>query len=238
MIIKESQGYSKDKALEAAELDVTLDRLKNATLAWKKAGSPLSQKKLNDFMAAYIKDKKAVGAYIVVDPASDDTRLRPYNVINETTIGKRKSTTTYQIKEAELSVKFHTDTKVVKSKDKETGEEIENTVEFQSPYKKETITVEVDVLDEDGKKTGEKATKTKEVEIPQVKVISTGAVEAKASKKDEALKLMKELVTANEKDYVIEIVKEITDGQKYAGYGLYTPSKSAKLGKFMFFVAD
>ena len=40
------------------------------------------------------------------------------------------------------------------------------------------------------------------------------------------------------KDYVIEIVKEVTEGQKYAGYGQYTPSKSAKLGKFMFFVQE
>lgn len=229
MVVKESQGYNKEKALEAAQLDVTLDRLKNATLAWKKAGSPLSTKDLNKFMAAYIKDKKAVGAYIVVDPASDDTRMRPYTVINETTIGKRKSTTTYQIKEADLNVKFHIEKKIVV--DKETGEEKE--VEFQTPYKKEIV--EVEVVD---KETKEVTTKKKEVEIPQVKVISKGAVEATATKKDEALKLMKELIETNKKTYVIEIVKEITDGQKYAGYGLYTPSKSAHLGKFMFFVAE
>jgi hypothetical protein len=49
---------------------------------------------------------------------------------------------------------------------------------------------------------------------------------------------MKDLIEANKKDYVIEIVKEITDGQKYAGYGQYTPSKSAKLGKFIFYVQE
>jgi len=230
----EAQGYNKEKALESTGLDVELDRLKNATTAWKKAGSPLNSKDLNKFMATYIKEKKAVGAYLVIEAASDDTRLRPYNVINETTIGKRKSTTTYQIKEAELAVKFHTETKVVV--DKETGEE--KTVEFQSPYRKEVIEVEVDVLDEDGNKTGEKSVKLKEVEIPQVKVISTGPVEGRASKKDEALKLMKELITTNEKNYVIEIVKEVTEGQKYAAYGQYTPSKSAKMGKFIFFHAE
>lgn len=230
----EAQGYSKDKALESTGLDVQLERLKNATLAWKKAGSPLNTKALNLFMAAYIKDKKAVGAYIVVEPAADDTRLRPYNVINEVTNGKRKSKTTYQIKEAELVVKFHTATKTVV--DKETGEE--KVVEYQTPYKTETIEVEFDVLDENGEKTGEKSTKTKEVEIPQVKVISTGAVEAKAEKKDAALKIMKELIESNKKDYVVEIVKEVTEGQKYAGYGQYTPSKSAKVGKFMFFVEE
>lgn len=230
----EAQGYNKEKALEQSGLDVELTRLKNATQSWKKAGSPMNTKQLNAFMAAYIKDKKAVGAYLVIEPASDDTRLRPYTVINETTIGKRKTSTVYQIKEAELAVKFHTATKTVV--DKETGEE--KTVEYQSPYIKDTIEVEVDVLDEAGEKTGEKTLKLKEVEIPQVKVISIGAVEGRADKKDTALKLMKELIEENKKDYVIEIVKEVSDGQKFAGYGQYTPSKSAKLGKFMFFLQE
>lgn len=188
----ESQGYSKEKALEASGLEIELDRLKNATLAWKKAGSPMNTKALNAFMTGYIKDKKAVGAYIVVEAASDDTRLRPYSVINEVTKGKRKSTTTYQIKEAELKVKY------------------------------------VKVVDAEGV----------ESEIPNVEVLAVGAVEARADKKDAALKIMKELIETNKKDYVVEIVKEITEGQKYAGYGQYTPSKSAKLGKFVFFVAE
>jgi len=188
----EAQGYSKEKALETTGLDVELERLKNATLAWKKAGAPMTTKGLNGFMATYIKEKKAFGAYIVVEAASDDTRLRPYSVINETTKGKRKATTTYQIKQAELKVKHTTSVN-------EAGEAIE---------------------------------------IPVVEVISAGAVEARAPKKDAAFKLMKELIELNKTDYVVEIVKEITDGQKYAGYGQYTPSKSAKIGKFFFFVAE
>ena len=143
-------------------------------------------------MAAYIKEKKAVGAYVVIEPASDDTRIRPYSVINETTKGKRKATTTYQVKPAELKVKHTT------------------------------------VTNEDGTTT----------EVPVVEVLSVGAVEGRQPKKDAALKLMKELIEKNKCDYVVEIVKEITDGQKYAGYGQYTPSKSAKLGKFVFFVQE
>lgn len=224
----EAQGYNKTAALESTGLDVTLDRLKNATQSWKKAGSPMENKKLSAFMADYIKDKKAVGAYIVVDSASDDTRLRPYTIINETTVGKRKSTTTYQIKEADFTVKYHPATKTVVNK--ETGEE--KVIEYQTPYRKEIMNFEVKNED------GSIETKTKEVEIPDVKVTSKGAVEATSTKKDEAFKLVKELVEANHKPYVIEIVKEITDGQKYAGYALYTPSASAKQGKFMFFVAD
>ena len=188
----EAQGFSKEKALIATGLDVEMDRLKNATQAWKKAGSPMGQKQLTQFMNEYIKKNKVVGAYLVIEPASDDTRLRPYTVINETTKGKRKTTTTYQIKEAELKVKY-----------------VRTTNEANE-----------------------------EIEVPEVQVVSVGSVEGRAEKKDEALKLMKELIEANNKNYVIEIVKEVTQGQRYAAYGQYTPSKSAKVGKFIFFVQE
>lgn len=192
----EAQGYSKEKALETTNLDITLDRLKNATLAWKKAGSPVQAKALNTFVADYLKKYKNAGIYIVVEAASDDTRTRPYTVLNEVTKGKRKATTTYQIKESEFVVK----SKTVKTEDEEgvVTEEVVNTVD----------------------------------------VLSVGAVVGKAPKKDLALKAMKDLIEENKADYVVEIVKEITEGQKYAAYGKYTPSKSAKLGKFMFFVNE
>ena len=188
----EAQGYSKEKALEATGLDVELSMMKNATLAWKKIGSPMNSKELNKFMAEYVKKNKCIGAYLVIEPSADDTRLRPYSVINEATKGKRKTTTTYQIKEAEFKVKFK------------------------------------NVINEEGETE----------EVPEVSVISVGAVEGRAEKKDAAFKLMKELIEENKKDYVVEIVKEVTEGQKYAGYGQYTPSKSAKLGKFVFFVQE
>lgn len=194
MRIVEAQGYSKEKAFIETELDANLDKFRNATISWKKAGAPISGKKLEEFLTAYMKEKKAVGIYLVVTPSSDDTRLRPYTVINEATKGKRKATTTYQIKEADLKVK----TKMVAGQD-EDGNEIE-------------------------------------VEEVNVTVSNTGAVEGRATKKDAAVKLMKELIKENRKDYVIEIVKEITEGQKYASYGVYTPSKTAEKGQFIFAV--
>lgn len=192
MKIAEAQGYSKQKALKTTGFDVDIERLKNATQSWRKAGAPLGGKKLNEFLEAYIKDNKVYGAYVVVEAASDDTRERPYKVINEATRGKRKSTTTYQVKEAELIVKYH------------------------------------NTKDEEGN----------DVEVPEVTVVSSGRVEGRATKKDQAVKLMKDLIKQNKKNYVIEIVKEITEGQKFAAYGEYTPSKSAELGKFLFAVAD
>lgn len=229
MKLVEAQGYNKKKAYESAGLDVELDMLKNATQAWKKAGSPLNSKEMQKFLTNYIKDKRAVGAYLVVDPSSDDTRTRPYTIINEVTAGRRKATTVYQVKEATFNVKLNKATKI--EVDKETGEEKE--VEILTPYVKEIITVKVK-----DKETGEEVEKQKEIEVPTVKVFETGAVEGRAERKDSAFKLMKELIEANKKDYVVEIVKEITDGQKYAGYGQYTPSKSAKLGKFVFAVNE
>ena len=192
MKIAEAQGYSKQKALETTGFDVDIERLKNATQSWKKAGAPLGGKKLSEFLEAYIKDNKVYGAYVVVEAASDDTRERPYKVINEATKGKRKATTTYQVKEAELKVKYH------------------------------------NTKDEEGN----------DVETPEVVVVSSGKVEGRATKKDQAVKLMKDLIKQNKKNYVIEIVKEITEGQKFAAYGEYTPSKSAELGKFLFAMAD
>lgn len=193
MKVAEAQGYSKEKALNETNLDVSLDKLKNATLKWKKAGSPINSRELTKFMESYLKEnKKNVGAYIVVEPSADDTRLRPYTVINETTTGKRRALTSYQIKEGEAKVTTKT------------------------------------VTNDEGE----------EEKVVSVNVMSLGAVEAKADKKDMAIRKMKELIEANKKDYVIEIVKEIVDGQKYAAYGFYTPSKSAKKGKFIFFLAD
>lgn len=192
MRILEVEGYSKEKAFQETGFDVNLKNIRNATSLWKDAGSPIGDKKLKDFVEDYVQRKRVPGGYIVVEPASDDTRMRPYKVINETTKGKRKSTTVYQVKEAQFDIKTKT---------------VEN---------------------EEGEK----------VETNDVKVLSTGAVEARAGKKDEAVKLMKSLIKENKKDYVIEIVKEITTGQKYASYGIYTPSKNAEKGKFLFFLED
>lgn len=228
MALIEVQGFSKEKAFETTGLEVSFDKLVNATQAWKKAGSPINDKAVKTFFTNYMAKRKEGGAYIVVDSASDDTRLRPYTVLNETTVGKRKHTTTYQIKEADFDVKFLTEK--VQKEDKE-GNLVE--VEVKTPYRTEEVTYEVE-----NKETGEKETKTKEIEIPLVSNISTGVVVAKASKKDEALKLAKELTEANKVSYVIEVVKEVTEGNKYAAYVKYTPSKSAKAGKFLFFVAE
>lgn len=192
MRIVEAQGYTKEEALVASGLDVSFGKIKNATQMWRKQNSPIKEKELRKFMENYTKDNKVMGAYLVVESSAKDTRVRPYSIINEVTTGKRKTKTTYQVKEGTFKVKY-----------------------------------DVSVDDEGN-----------EVKHPVVEVISLGAVQEKADKKDLAIKKMKALIEENKKDYVVEIVKEVKEGQPYAAYGQYSPSKSAKKGKFIFFVED
>ena len=99
MVIKEAQGYDKEKALESTGLEISIEKCKNATVAWKKAGSPLNTKDMNKFCTEYLKNNKLISnGYIIVESASADTRVRPYSIINETTQGKRKTTTTFKLR--------------------------------------------------------------------------------------------------------------------------------------------
>ena len=192
MKIAEAQGYSKQKALETTELNHDIKRYKNATITWKKMGAPMGGQALADFFEAYIKDNRAYGAHIVVEPAVDDTRERPYKVVNVKAEGTTKFVTVYQVVEAELKVK---------------------------------TTVEVD---EEGN----------EFEVHDVKPVSTGVVAGRAAKKDQAIKLMKDLIKENRKDYMIVRVKEVEGPNAHSAFGIYTPSKSAEVGKFVFAVAE
>lgn len=67
------------------------------------------------------------------------------------------------------------------------------------------------------------------------KSVVLGVVVGREGKKSEALATAKKLTTLNKRAYGIEIVEEIVEGQKYAAFVEYTPSESAKLGKFIFF---
>lgn len=191
MVLREAQGFTKEEAFATTGIDAEFAMLKNATQAWKKAGSPLG-KELSKFLAAYSAKQKLIGAYIVVDNSSADTRERPYKIVNEITDGKRKFKRSYAIVEAELKVS------TTKTTDEEGNEK----------------------------------------EVTNVKVLSTGATEGKADKKETAMQLMRDIIAETKKDYVIKIVEEVVEGKEFAGYGIYTPSKSAKTGKFVFFVQE
>lgn len=192
MTLKEANGYSREEAYASTGFGADFEMLKNATQAWKKAGSPIDKKKLTQFLTEYAAKQKLLGAYIVVDPSANDTRERPYTIINEVTDGKRKFKRFYAVYEAELKVSTSTTTD-------ENGEE-------KKSY--------------------------------NAKVVNTGVVCGKADKKDEAFAIMRDLIKTTKKNYVVKIQEEVVEGKEFAGYGVYTPAKSAKSGKFIFAVNE
>jgi|ERR1035437_1420372 hypothetical protein len=90
-----------------------------------------------------------------------------------------------------------------------------------------TKLVKENVTDENGVVT------VKEVLVAEI--ISLGAVVATADKKSEALDEMKDWISAEKRDYVVVIAKEVVEGKAIAAYGVYTPSISAKEGTYVAF---
>lgn len=230
-------GFDKVSALNSTSLNVDIKSLKNATTAWKKEGSPLQGKELTAFVNAYITKHKCKGIYLAVSDASKDTRKHPYTVLSNVTVGKTAYTTEYQVKEAVLEIGSRVEqVEILDKETKEpTGEFRDKTVHFT----RKMVSYEVAEVDADGKKTGEVIVKEKEIKVPMVKVREVGAVVGEATKKAEAEKLMKKLITDNKRSYVVEKVKVSSDADKnYTSFGVYTPSANAEEGNFMFFVVD
>lgn len=112
----EVKGFTKKEALETAPFQI----LRDATQAWKKAGSPIEAKALKEFCAAYLekwtKFASNVGCSITKEAGSADTRERPYTVTDiKNTKGKRKYKTGIEGIDTEtgerLFVSFETKTK-------------------------------------------------------------------------------------------------------------------------------
>lgn len=93
----ELKGFTKSEALEQAPFQV----IKDATQAWKNAGTPVTEKTLKEFCADYLqkntKMAAGVGCSITFEAGSADTRVHPwafFDIKNEK--GKRKYQTGYQ----------------------------------------------------------------------------------------------------------------------------------------------
>lgn len=73
----------------------------NATIAWKKAGSPIAGEELKTFLSNYLtkatKNVKGLGCYVVMDQAVSDSRENPYTITNIPTEGKRKFRRIYEL---------------------------------------------------------------------------------------------------------------------------------------------
>lgn len=109
MKVQECKGFTKEEAF--ADLDFIPNYIAipgtNCTQAWNKVGRPLPG--TTDFkvfaaeqLAEKTKNVPGLGLYIVVDPPVQDTRRRPYTVINKVVGGTREWAIKYLIFEADI----------------------------------------------------------------------------------------------------------------------------------------
>ena len=100
MIRKEFEVFSFDEAVAAAEKE-GFHVIKNKTMSWKNAGSPVSDKELKVFAVDQLTKERltnvpGAGFMIIVKAGSADTRERPYAYENITTDGRIKTERTYE----------------------------------------------------------------------------------------------------------------------------------------------
>ena len=109
--IVECQGYTKQQAFADLHFDPACVAIRgsNATQAWVKEGKPIpGTLGFKQFAAQQLMEKtKCVpgfGLYIVLTPPVQDTRRRPYSLVNMIGRGTREWILQYQIREDVLSV--------------------------------------------------------------------------------------------------------------------------------------
>ena len=92
----------------------------------------------------------------------------------------------------------------------------------EKPYKVDNIVNE-----------GERKYKT--FYIPVDPKTGAPATEERPETKAEGVNLAKKLVTELKKDIVVNVVREVVEGEAVAAYVSYTPSVNAKAGRFIYF---
>lgn len=97
--IVSGRGFNKQSAFDGkAAFQVKFD----ASIAWKKAGSPVGEEFkafATEYLAKKVKSAAGIGCVVVVSPGVEDNRERPYTTDVVTTEGKRKYKTVYQVVE-------------------------------------------------------------------------------------------------------------------------------------------
>lgn len=111
--IIECKGYTKEEAFAGLNFDPNNEIIPgvNATQAWNKAGKPIVgsvafKRFITEELEKKTKNKPGYGIHIVLDPPVKDTRMRPYTIINNKTIGTRDWKFIYQIREDILDVNW------------------------------------------------------------------------------------------------------------------------------------
>jgi len=106
LIIKECTGFTKEEAFKNLPFNPALDAIPgcNITQAWTKQGKPIpGTKEFTRFVLEQLEEKTknipGLGVYLTLDPSKDNTRKKPYSIINNKTIGCRQWVYVYYIQE-------------------------------------------------------------------------------------------------------------------------------------------
>lgn len=109
--IVECHGYTRDEAFEDLKFDPTCSAIRgtNATQAWNKYGNPIpGTLEFRRFVSQQLMEKTkcvpGLGLYIVLEQPVQNTRKRPYTIINMIGKGTREWILKYQIREDDIVV--------------------------------------------------------------------------------------------------------------------------------------
>ena len=98
----EINAYSAEEAkTKAQELGLTVVR--NVTMSWKNAGSPVTDKSFKEFAVDalaknHLNNAEGVGLMVIVSAGSADTRERPYKFTNNVVEGKKNVKRVYEVR--------------------------------------------------------------------------------------------------------------------------------------------
>lgn len=98
----EINAFSLEEAkAKAAEMGLTVVR--NVTMSWKNAGSPITDKSFKEFAVDslaknHLANAEGVGLIVVIASGSADTRERPYKYTNNVVEGKKNVERVYEVR--------------------------------------------------------------------------------------------------------------------------------------------
>ena len=98
----EIKAYSLEEAKEKA-VEMGLTVVRNVTQSWKNAKSPVSDKDFKIFAVDMFEKQRlanteGLGMIVCVVPGSQDTRKRPYEVVNNIVEGKKQIERVYEVR--------------------------------------------------------------------------------------------------------------------------------------------
>lgn len=98
----EIKAYSLEEAKEKA-VEMGLTVVRNVTQSWKNAKSPIADKDFKIFAVDMLEknrlsEAEGIGMIVCMIPGSQDTRQRPYTVVNNVVEGKKQVSRVFEVR--------------------------------------------------------------------------------------------------------------------------------------------